>query len=86
MDNTNRGAIWPNKKKEKETHPDFTGSLNVDGAEFWVNAWKRKDGAPSNAPSLSFTIRSKDQQSEAPAPKRQTGGISDRAMDDEIPF
>ena len=94
MDNTNRGAIWPNKKKEKDTHPDFTGSLNVDGVEFWVNAWKRKEGAPSNAPSLSFTVRPKeakeDHQSERPrqgaAPRRMTGGISDTQLDDEIPF
>ena len=56
-DNTNRGAIWKNRKKEKDTHPDFTGSLNVDGVEYWVNAWRRKDDAPSNAPALSFSVR-----------------------------
>ncbi len=86
-DNTNRGAIWPNKKKEKDTHPDFTGSLNVDGVEFWVNAWKRKDGAPSNAPSLSFSVRPKDDKT---MPLARTDGakiMPKRAdMDDEIPF
>ena len=45
FDNTNRGSIWKNDKKEKDTHPDFTGSLNVGGVEYWVSAWKRKEGA-----------------------------------------
>ncbi len=59
-DNTNRGAIWPNRKKEKDTHPDFTGSVNVDGKEFWVNAWKKKEGDKPNAPSLSFSVKPKE--------------------------
>lgn len=60
MDNTNRGAIWGNKKKERDTHPDFTGSLNVEGVEYWVSAWKRKPNASPNAPSLSFSIKPKE--------------------------
>jgi hypothetical protein len=76
MDNTNRGAIWKNDKKEKDTHPDFTGSLNVDGVEYWVNAWRRKDGAPAKAPALSFTVRPKD------APQQST---SQRAMPKRYP-
>ena len=28
-DNSNRGAIWKNDKKETEKHPDFTGEHNV---------------------------------------------------------
>jgi len=72
-DNTNRGAIWKNDKKEKDTHPDFTGSLNVDGVEYWVSAWKRKEGAAAKAPALSFSVKPKDEQ-----PKQQS--ISERAM------
>ena len=47
-DNTNRGAIWGNKRKETETHPDFTGSINVEGVEYWLNGWKRKPEASEN--------------------------------------
>lgn len=78
-DNTNRGSIWPNDKKTTENHPDFTGSLNVDGKEFWVSAWKRKPDANPKAPSLSFSIKPKEEQAHAPV---QT----DDSFSDEIPF
>lgn len=86
-DNTNRGSIWKNDKKAKDTHPDFTGSLNVNGVEFWVSAWKRKDGAAAKAPALSFSIKPKDDQptKAEEAPKRR-GSMSDLAMNDDIPF
>ena len=60
MDNTNKGAIWPNDKKGNEKWPDFEGSLNVNGQEFYVSAWKRKEGANPKAPSLTFSIKEKD--------------------------
>ena len=28
-DNSNRGSIWKNDKKEKETQPDYTGGINI---------------------------------------------------------
>lgn len=100
-DQTNRGSIWRNEKKEKDTHPDFTGSLNVNGQEFWVNAWKRKDGANPKAPALSFSIKPKEEQqsiSQRAMPKAPnsyaaaTGrdpistGHLDRDLNDDVPF
>lgn len=69
--NENRGSIWKNEKKETDKHPDFTGSLNVDGREYWVSAWKRKEGANPKAPALTFTVKPKDEQQQS---------ISQRAM------
>jgi hypothetical protein len=87
-DNNNRGSIWKNEKKEKDTHPDFTGSLNVNGVEYWVSAWKRKEGAAPKAPALSFSVKPKEEQQ--PAPKKPDPISSGRSlkadMDDEIPF
>ena len=60
-DNTNRGAIWKNDKKESDTHPDFTGSINVSGVEYWVSAWKRKPDANPRSPALSFSVKPKDE-------------------------
>lgn len=89
-DNTNRGAIWKNDDKREDNHPDFKGSLNVDGVEYWVSAWKRKDGAAAKAPALSFSIKPKEDQAQqqpkrqAPAPAR--GSARNADMDDDIPF
>jgi hypothetical protein len=86
-DNTNRGSIWKNEKKEKDTHPDFTGSLNVGGVEYWVSAWKRKEGAAAKAPALSFSVKPKDDQTQRqPADKTRAGASRNVDMDDEIPF
>lgn len=54
MEKDNRGAIWGNTRKQKDTHPDFTGNAMIDGVEYNVAAWKRKANANPKAPSLSF--------------------------------
>ena len=43
-DNTNRWTLNKNDRKEKETHPDYKGSINVDGVDYWLDGWI-KDGA-----------------------------------------
>jgi hypothetical protein len=63
-DNTNRGAIWKNDDKREDKHPDFKGSINVDGREYWVSAWKRKEGAPAKSPALSFSVKPKDERAQ----------------------
>jgi hypothetical protein len=63
-DNTNRGSIWKNEKKEKDTHPDFTGSANVDGHDYWVSAWRRKEGDSAKSPALRFSFKQKPPRDE----------------------
>ncbi len=85
-DNTNRGSIWKNDDKESDKHPDFKGSLNVEGVEYWVSAWKRKPDASAKAPALSFSIKPKEDK--PVAGRGQAGRDQGRRidMDDEIPF
>ena len=54
MEKDNRGAIWGNTRKQKDTHPDFTGNAMIDGVEYNVAAWKRRPNANPKAPSLTF--------------------------------
>ena len=88
-DNTNRGGIWKNDRKEKDTHPDFTGNLNVDGVEYWVNAWKRKADSNPKAAALSFSVKRKDEQQAAIPPAQNQAAQPTTAgdfADDDIPF
>ena len=92
-DNTNRGAIWKNERKELGTHPDFTGTLNVEGVEYFFDAWKRGPEASPSAPALSFRVKRKDKQpanKSAPTEDNWDDGVSpagaDVTLDDDIPF
>lgn len=84
-DNTNRGAIWKNDKKETEKHPDFTGSLNVEGVEYWVSAWKRKPGGSEKAPALSFSIKLKEETRTLLLYQKPNQSVEPE-FDDDIPF
>jgi len=85
-DNTNRGSIWKNDRKEKDTQPDFTGSINVEGKEYWLNAWKRKDDANEKAPLLSFSVKAKDDQAQAKPMYAENSAGDVKQFDDNIPF
>ncbi|MFW0778396.1 MAG: hypothetical protein ACN2B6_11845, partial [Rickettsiales bacterium] len=56
-DNNNRGAIWKNDDKQKDTHPDFRGKATINNIEYFVSAWKRTSDNPK-APALSFQFQS----------------------------
>jgi hypothetical protein len=86
FDNTNRGQIWRNEKKTTDSHPDFTGSLNVNGVDFWISAWKRRPDAPEKAPALSFSIKAKEDAKPAAKPASPPPGNFDDFEDDLIPF
>ena len=68
FDNNNRFTLFKNEKKTTDQHPDLTGTLNVDGVEFWASAWKKESKA--GTPFFSGSIRKKeDRQSSEPTRK-----------------
>jgi hypothetical protein len=88
-DNRNRGSIWKNERKTKDTDPDFTGSYtDENGLNFWVSAWKRRPDASEKAPALSFSLKPKEQKFTKPesGPQRARPSLKDEMEGDEIPF
>lgn len=84
-DNTNRGALFKNDKKNPNW-PDYKGSLNVAGIDYWLSAWIKKD--KNGATYMSLSVKPKeDKPVDAPAtaPKATVAAKPD-PLDDDIPF
>lgn len=83
-DNTNRGVLFKNQKKEQEKHPDYTGSINVGGTEYYLSAWI-KEGKSGKFFSMSVKPKqdAKPQDAQSGNAKPQNG-FDDMA--DDIPF
>ena len=52
-DNTNRGALFRNDKREADTDADYNGTVNIDGTEYWINGWLKTSKAGDKYISLS---------------------------------
>lgn len=80
-DNTNTGIISKNDRKEKDTHPDIKGQINVEGVEYFINGWlkERKNGAGK---FYSLAIKRKEEQAK-PTTKPQAQPDFDES---DIPF
>ncbi len=68
-DNTNSGMLARNDKKKTEKHPDFTGSINVDGVDYWLSAWMRegkKGGKMAGKKYFSLSVSPKKHAEEGP--------------------
>jgi uncharacterized protein (DUF736 family) len=78
-DNTNRGALFKNDRKEKETQPDYKGSINVNGVDMWISAWlsTSKDGNTF----MSLSVQPKEAQAATSEPQPAVD-----ALDDFVPF
>jgi uncharacterized protein (DUF736 family) len=75
-DNTNQGALFKVDEQKSEKHPGYTGTLNVEGREFWLSGWVNE--SKSGKKYLSLKVKAKDEQARpAPAPVE---------LDDDIPF
>lgn len=59
FDNTNRGVLFNNaERKTQETHPDYAGTINIEGKEFWLNAWV-KTGNDTGKKFFSLSVKPK---------------------------
>jgi hypothetical protein len=38
-DNTNSGMMAWNENRKTDKHPEFSGSINVEGTDYWLSAW-----------------------------------------------
>lgn len=81
FDNTNRGVLFRNSKKEQDSHPDYTGKINVEGVDWELSAWIKDSKAGIKFFSISVRPPYKPKEDSKPKPKESKGFIND-----DIPF
>ena len=64
---TNNGTLFPNSRKRKETDPDWTGSINVEGVLYWFNGWDAQNKNGSSRINVKVTEQQTQPQN-APQP------------------
>lgn len=86
FDNTNRFTLFFNSEKKSERGPDWSGTLNVDGKEYFIDGWIKP--TRTGGEFISGSIKDKSAQRQAPrqsapapAPRRHAdrpGGPNNR--------
>ncbi len=92
-DNTNKGTLAKNARKSKETDADITGSINIDGKDYWLNGWQ-KTNRTDNSTFYSLSVKPKQARQEAApssrparsAPPADFSDLTPSGMDDDLPF
>lgn len=59
-DNTNSGALFTNENKNKDSHPDYKGSININGVDYWLSAWIKTPRDRNKEDFLSLSVTPKD--------------------------
>jgi hypothetical protein len=77
FDSTNRGSLFKNDKKTEEKHPDMSGSINIDGTEYWISGWKKQSKAGTGFISLSVRPKEQVRQSSQPTQKAKAQDFDD---------
>ena len=75
--NENRGSLFKNDKKTEEKHPDMSGSINIDGTEYWISGWKKQSKAGTGFISLSVRPKEQTRQSSQPTSKSKPDPFQD---------
>jgi uncharacterized protein (DUF736 family) len=79
-DNNNRGSLFKNDRKDDAKFPDYKGSINVDGTDYWLSAWIKisKDGNKF----MSLSVKNKNADASL-QPKKK---VKEEFDDLDMPF
>ena len=86
-DNTNTGILARNDKQGNEKRPDYRGSLNVGGVEYWISGWLRDGREGSKLAGQKYlSLKVEAKEAKQPAPTRHETAKANAYVEDDIPF
>lgn len=56
-DNRERGVLFKNADKNSDSSPDYRGSINVNGVDYWLSAWVKTSQKGTKFMSLSVKAK-----------------------------
>jgi len=77
----NRGSLFRNDDKSKDEDRDYSGSLNVEGREYWLSGWINE--TKTGTKYLSLSVKPKEERD---SDKAKPKGSAARELNDSIPF
>ena len=86
----NTGSLFQNKEKKSDNHPDYSGSMRINGVDHWISGWRKTSGNGTQFLSLAF--KPKDGTTARPAPEQKAQEFKDEAKrvfdldGDSVPF
>ena len=86
-DNTNKGIFFKNDRKEKDSHPDYKGSINIEGVEYWLSGWIKVNSQDASKRFISLSVQPKQQAVPEPrqAPRQAPKTSHDAARSRQLP-
>lgn len=88
-DNTNTGMMMRNDSRETEKHPEFRGSINIEGVDYWLSAWINEGKPGSKIEGRKYFSLKVSPKNPPPSTKRAPGldpKIEADDFEDDIPF
>lgn len=81
----NSGTLNRNSKGDNPRRPDWRGSINVAGVDYWISAWERtaQRGDKAGQEFLSLSVEPKEQRPVERAPLPKAGSFD---VEDDAPF
>ncbi|HLF66562.1 MAG TPA: hypothetical protein VI522_03010 [Gammaproteobacteria bacterium] len=86
-DNTNKGMIAKNTTATNANAPEYRGSINIEGREFWLSCWVNtgKEGTKlAGQKYFSITAQPKDNQTNSVI--QSAAKTADLSSEEDLPF
>ena len=85
-DNELTGALFANRDRKTDKHPNARGTATIDGVEYWVSAWTNTSQKGEKYQSLKFQRKDDTQSGAGNAQSGAGNAPPDDGLAEDIPF